>query len=150
MFGAKQSLLMKGERRKLPPGRGGRVKQSSRDHKWPLRRRNMYRTQKKPDTDENHAREGVSLTTCFDKPKPAQQNFVTATCRKWSNQTSLLPRGSRWGSPLQHKEASAKEREIKRNLCDLLRRQSSVAETKIFTKILQYIGSDLSLPCVAT
>ena len=36
--------------------------------------------------------------------------------------------------PLQHKEASAKEREIKRNLRELLRRQNSVAETKIFTK----------------
>ena len=75
---------------------------------------------------------------------------MTATCRKWSNQTSLLPRGFHWGSSLQHKEASAKEREIKRNLCDLLRRQNSVAETKIFTKILQYTRSDLSLPCVAS
>ena len=56
MFGAKQCLLKTGERRKYPPGRGGRVKRSSRDHKWPLRRKVMYRTQKKPDTDENHAR----------------------------------------------------------------------------------------------
>ena len=29
----KQSLLKTGERRKYPPGRGGRVKRSSRDHK---------------------------------------------------------------------------------------------------------------------
>ena len=49
---------------------------------------------------------------------------------------------------LQHKEASAKEREIKRNLCDLLRRRNSVGETEIFTKILRYTRSDLSLPCV--
>ena len=35
------------------------------------------------------------------------------------------------------------------NFCDLLRRQNSVAETKIFTKILQYTRSDLSLRCVA-
>ena len=52
----KQSLLKTGERRKYPPGRGGRVKRSSRDHKLPLRRKDMYRTQKKPHTDENHAR----------------------------------------------------------------------------------------------
>ena len=35
------------------------------------------------------------------------------------------------------------------NLCDFLRRQNSVAETKIFTKILQYTQSDLSLQRVA-
>ena len=35
------------------------------------------------------------------------------------------------------------------NLCDLLRRQNSVAETKIFTKFLQYTRSDLSPRCVA-
>ena len=33
--------------------------------------------------------------------------------------------------------------------CDLLQRQNSVAETKIFTKILQYTRSDLSLRRVA-
>ena len=31
-----------------------------------------------------------------------------------------------------------------------MRRQNSVAETKIFTKILQYTRSDLSLPCVVS
>ena len=35
------------------------------------------------------------------------------------------------------------------NLCDFLRRQNSVAETKIFTKILQYTQRDLSLQRVA-
>ena len=35
------------------------------------------------------------------------------------------------------------------NLCDFLRRQNSVAETKILTKILQYTQSDLSLQRVA-
>ena len=39
--------------------------------------------------------------------------------------------------------------QIRRNLCDSLQRQNSAAETKIFTKILQYKKSDLSLPCVA-
>ena len=34
--------------------------------------------------------------------------------------------------------------------CDLLQRQNSVAETKIFTKILQYTRSDLSLRRVAS
>ena len=34
--------------------------------------------------------------------------------------------------------------------CDLLQRQNSVAETKIFTKILQYTLSDLSLRRVAS
>ena len=34
--------------------------------------------------------------------------------------------------------------------CDLLQRQNSVAETKIFTKILQYTRSDLSLQRVAS
>ena len=36
------------------------------------------------------------------------------------------------------------------NLCDLLRRQNCVAETKIFIKILQHTQSDLSLRRVAT
>ena len=35
--------------------------------------------------------------------------------------------------------------QIRLNLCDLLRRQNSFAATKIFTKILQYGRSDLSL-----
>ena len=34
--------------------------------------------------------------------------------------------------------------------CDLLQRQNYVAETKIFTKILQYTRSDLSLRRVAS
>ena len=34
--------------------------------------------------------------------------------------------------------------------CDLLQRQNSVAETKIFTKILQYTRSDLALRRVAS
>ena len=37
----------------------------------------------------------------------------------------------------------------KKTLCDLLRRQNSVAATKIFTKGLQYTRSDLSLQKVA-
>ena len=39
--------------------------------------------------------------------------------------------------------------QIRQNLCDLLLRQNSVAETKIFTKILLYTRSDLSLRRVA-
>ena len=35
------------------------------------------------------------------------------------------------------------------DFCDLLQRQNSVRETKIFTKILQYTPSDLSLQRVA-
>ena len=40
--------------------------------------------------------------------------------------------------------------QIGRNLCDLLRRQNSVAQTKIFTKIFQYTRSHVSLACVAS
>ena len=43
----------------------------------------------------------------------------------------------------------AANNQIRRNLCDLLRRQNSVAETKIFTKIFQYTRSHVSLVCVA-
>ena len=39
--------------------------------------------------------------------------------------------------------------QIRQNLCDLSRRQNSVAKTKIFTKFLQYTRSDLLLRCVA-
>ena len=39
--------------------------------------------------------------------------------------------------------------QIRQNLCDLLRLQNSVAETKIFTKFLQHTRRDLSLQCVA-
>ena len=35
--------------------------------------------------------------------------------------------------------------QIRQNLCDLLQRQNSVAETKIFTKFPQYTRSDLQL-----
>ena len=51
-----------------------------------------------------------------------QQKFVAVTCRK--NQISL-------------------------NLCDFLRRHNSVAKTKIFTKILWYTPSNLSLRRIA-
>ena len=44
----------------------------------------------------------------------------------------------------------AANNQIRRNLCDLLRRQNSVAETKIFTKIFQYTRSHVSLVCVAS
>ena len=40
--------------------------------------------------------------------------------------------------------------QIRQNLCELSRRQNSIAETNIFTKSLQYTQSDLSLRCVAT
>ena len=43
-------------KKKITPWERREGKRSSRDHKWPLRRKDMYRTQKKPDTDENHAR----------------------------------------------------------------------------------------------
>ena len=36
-----------------------------------------------------------------------------------------------------------KKKQISLNLCDLLRRQNSVAEIKIFTKILQYTRMSL-------
>ena len=39
--------------------------------------------------------------------------------------------------------------QIRQNLCDLLLRQNSVAEKKIFAKILLYTRGDLSLPRVA-
>ena len=39
--------------------------------------------------------------------------------------------------------------QIRQNLCDLLLRQNSVAETKIFTKLLLHTQSDLSLRRVA-
>ena len=55
---------------------------------------------------------------------PPQQNFVTATCRQYN--------------------------QIRRTLCDLLRRQNSAEETKIFTKILPHKRRDLSLLCVAS
>ena len=70
-------------------------------------------------------RSDKSLRVCrriLWKSLSPQHNFVAATSRKKSNQP---------------------------HLCDLLLRQDSVAETKIFTKIFLYTRSDLSLRHVA-
>ena len=42
-----------------------------------------------------------------------------------------------------HSNMHVAKSQIRLNLCDLLRRQNSVVETKIFAKILQYTRSDL-------
>ena len=41
--------------------------------------------------------------------------------------------------------ASSRTESIRLNLCNILRQQNSVAETKIFAEILQYTQSDLLL-----
>ena len=41
--------------------------------------------------------------------------------------------------------ASSRTESVRLNLCNILRQQNSVAETKIFAEILQYTQSDLLL-----
>ena len=81
-------------------------------------------------------------------------------------QVGLIVAATRWGDTSQRQIASCVQEkfcknlclrnrilslqqvaknQIRLNLCDLLRRQNSFPATKIFTKILQYARSDLSL-----
>ena len=48
-----------------------------------------------------------------------------------------------------HSNMHVAKSQIRLNLCDLLRRQNFVVETKLFAKIIQFSRRDLSLPCVS-
>ena len=88
-----------------------------------------------------------------------EQNFVAATSRKNSNDTEFVQLVALtklcyycenlclWNRILLVQPVVKNQMIL--NLCNLLHRQNSVSETKIFTKIIQYTRSDLLLWCVA-